>query len=112
MSYDIYGQPLQSGHCEVHPHVHEEYPCSVCVQENNARINQATLEQQYEEHYHRLLELENERSRLCARVNQLENTLNQAIELLVTALNEPEQITDKEIAEFREVYWDKGVVKG
>lgn len=31
MSYDIYGEPLRRGHCEVHPHVHEEYPCSVCL---------------------------------------------------------------------------------
>ena len=33
MSWDIYGNPLQRGHCEVHPHVHEEYPCSVCLSE-------------------------------------------------------------------------------
>lgn len=33
MSYDIYGEPLRRGHCEVHPHVHEEYPCSVCLAE-------------------------------------------------------------------------------
>ncbi|ELY1969535.1 hypothetical protein SL040_000761 [Aeromonas salmonicida] len=31
MSYDIYGDPLRRGHCEVHPHIHEEYPCSVCL---------------------------------------------------------------------------------
>ena len=34
MSYDIYGNPLRRGHCEVHPHVHEEYPCSVCMTES------------------------------------------------------------------------------
>lgn len=33
MSWDIHGNPLQRGHCEVHPHVHEEYPCSVCLSE-------------------------------------------------------------------------------
>ena len=33
MSWDIFGNPLQRGHCEVHPHVHEEYPCSVCISE-------------------------------------------------------------------------------
>lgn len=36
MSWDIYGNPLARGHCEVHPHVHEEYPCSVCIAENTA----------------------------------------------------------------------------
>lgn len=34
MSYDIYGNPLRRGHCEAHPHVHEEYPCSMCVAES------------------------------------------------------------------------------
>ena len=34
MSYGICGNPLRRGHCEVHPHVHEEYPCSVCVAES------------------------------------------------------------------------------
>ncbi|HHQ4697433.1 TPA: hypothetical protein ACSP2Q_000075 [Aeromonas veronii] len=33
MSFDIYGNQLRRGYCEVHPHVHEEYPCSVCVAE-------------------------------------------------------------------------------
>ena len=37
MSYDIQGNPLPRGHCEVHPHVHEEYPCSVCIAERNQR---------------------------------------------------------------------------
>lgn len=36
MSWDIYGEPLRRGHCEVHPHVHEEYPCSVCISEKQA----------------------------------------------------------------------------
>lgn len=34
MSFDIYGQRLERGHCEVHPWVHEEYPCPVCLQES------------------------------------------------------------------------------
>lgn len=35
MSWDIYGEPLRKGHCEVHPWVHEEYPCSVCYSESD-----------------------------------------------------------------------------
>jgi hypothetical protein len=31
MAFDIYGQPLRPGHCEVHPHVGEPYPCTVCL---------------------------------------------------------------------------------
>ena len=40
MSFDIYGNTLRSGHCEVHPHVHEEYPCSVCIMETAQREQQ------------------------------------------------------------------------
>ena len=40
MAYDIYGNTLQSGHCEVHPYVHEEYPCSVCVAEKKQHDQQ------------------------------------------------------------------------
>lgn len=40
MGYDIYGNILSRGHCEVHPHVHEEYPCSVCVSEKNRQDQQ------------------------------------------------------------------------
>ena len=31
MAFDIYGERLRPGHCEVHPHAHEEYPCSICL---------------------------------------------------------------------------------
>lgn len=33
MPFDIYGGELRRGHCEVHPWVHEPYPCSVCYME-------------------------------------------------------------------------------
>jgi len=43
MSWDIYGNPLRRGHCEVHPHVHEEYPCSLCLsaKQSNDAIEQS-----------------------------------------------------------------------
>lgn len=37
MAYDIYGNNLRPGHCEVHPHVHEEYPCSLCLMEKELK---------------------------------------------------------------------------
>jgi microsomal dipeptidase-like Zn-dependent dipeptidase len=37
MSFDIYGNNLKRGHCEVHHHVEEEYPCSQCVMESQHR---------------------------------------------------------------------------
>lgn len=30
MAYDIYGNTLRRGYCEVHPEVPEEYPKVVC----------------------------------------------------------------------------------
>jgi len=33
MPYDIYGNPLRRGYCEVHPNVREKYPCSECFYE-------------------------------------------------------------------------------
>ena len=32
MAFDIYGNLLQRGYCEVHPDVPEEYPCSICME--------------------------------------------------------------------------------
>lgn len=37
MSYDIYGNPLRRGHCEVHPHVHQEYPCDLCLSQRSPK---------------------------------------------------------------------------
>lgn len=46
MAYDIYGNDLKRGHCEVHPEVAEEYPCFVCISErdkNNGRNENISL---------------------------------------------------------------------
>ncbi|MGL4973379.1 MAG: hypothetical protein ACRC6H_09575 [Culicoidibacterales bacterium] len=42
MPYDIYGNDLRRGHCEVHPYVNQEYPCGICQtqREQNKRNNQ------------------------------------------------------------------------
>jgi hypothetical protein len=34
MAWDIYGQPLRRGFCEVHPYVEAEYPCPLCMSEH------------------------------------------------------------------------------
>ncbi len=46
MAWDIYGNHLQKGNCEVHPWVGEEYPCYQCRQseENYQRQNDAERE--------------------------------------------------------------------
>jgi hypothetical protein len=49
MAYDIYGNRLLPGHCEVHPHVHETYPCSICYSEMNADKARQQQEQEPQE---------------------------------------------------------------
>lgn len=41
MSWDIHGNPLRRGHCEVHPNVHEEFPCSTCLMDRKYRESPA-----------------------------------------------------------------------
>lgn len=49
MAYDIFGNDLRKGHCEVHPHVHEEYPCSVCYAENREKQQQQPQPDYYQD---------------------------------------------------------------
>ena len=72
MSYDIYGNPLRRGHCEVHPHVHEEYPCSVCIQENNNR----NAQQQSESEHYETMRLEHELELSQQRITELVDALD------------------------------------
>lgn len=48
MPYDIYGQYLRPGHCEVHPGIHESYPCELCICEDMRHREQ---EDKYREQY-------------------------------------------------------------
>ena len=38
MSFDIYGNTLRPGYCEVHPDVHEPWPCFVCRAERDEPV--------------------------------------------------------------------------
>lgn len=75
MSWDIYGEPLRRGYCEVHPHVHEEYPCSVCLQENNKSNVQPSYEMNEMQYHlemcqHYIKHLEDEVDRLTLKCNE------------------------------------------
>lgn len=49
MSWDIHGQPLTPGHCEVHPEIGHPYPCYRCQDEREAeRALDFQAEQEYE----------------------------------------------------------------
>lgn len=52
MPYDIYGNKLKKGHCEVHPDVPEEYPCNYCLLAHE----QEKIRQQQEEEYYKYIE--------------------------------------------------------
>jgi hypothetical protein len=47
MAFDIYGNYLRPGYCEVHPDVREEWPCSECYESYESYVRQC--EQQYDE---------------------------------------------------------------
>lgn len=80
MSWDIYGNPLRRGHCEVHPHVHEEYPCSVCMSERGQvqQPHDALQQLQYEfaQQGDYIKQLQAERDALAAQVEVLKDSIN------------------------------------
>ena len=50
MAYDIHGNHLTPGHCEVHPHVSEPYPCWICRAQDDAERDAYSYQQdQYRE---------------------------------------------------------------
>lgn len=79
MAWDIYGNPLERGHCEVHPHVHEEYPCSVCMSERGQtqQPHDALQQLQYEfaQQGDYIKQLEAERDALAAKAAKLEKKI-------------------------------------
>jgi cell division protein FtsB len=66
MSFDIYGNNLKRGHCEIHPHVAEEYPCSQCVMESQRReVAQSSQNEAWK--------LLDENTHLKAKIKELED---------------------------------------
>lgn len=59
MPYDIYGQDLRNGFCEVHPYVEQEYPCQICCQEIEREKQRQRENREYQqslnEHYQQSL---------------------------------------------------------
>ncbi len=54
MAFDIYGNHLRPGYCEVHPDVRESYPCSECVgdYQPEPRQPEPTAEDMCDHSYH------------------------------------------------------------
>lgn len=47
MAWDIYGYPLKPGHCEVHPHIGQVYPCYLCLEKERRAKQEQESEYQY-----------------------------------------------------------------
>jgi len=62
MAFDIYGNRLRRGHCEVHPDISEPYPCYLCYQEQLEKRHRRAMEEEYrreyEEEMRKLVEME------------------------------------------------------
>ena len=65
MSFDIYGYPLRQGYCEVHPEVHQSYPCSLCYAESKKADDDKRMEKEHykqiEAEHHRDMEIEEQK---------------------------------------------------
>jgi len=55
MAYDIYGNDLRRGYCEVHPHVNQEYPCDLCCV-NNKKEQERNYNKEMQNQYYNDLE--------------------------------------------------------
>jgi hypothetical protein len=52
MAFDIYGNHLRPGYCEVHPDVHESYPCRYCYEEQEYQYYDDPRNDEYAEFYY------------------------------------------------------------
>ena len=75
MSWDIYGNPLRRGYCEVHPDVHQEYPCSICMaqkqQQSQPHNELEQLQYEFAQQGDYIRHLESERAALSTQVESL-----------------------------------------
>lgn len=87
MAYDIYGQKLASGHCEVHPWVGETYPCSLCYAESKLKHGLIQKEYKSVEAEHQA-EMERAHLEELARKNNVLYRMLCYVALAVSILNE------------------------
>ena len=90
MSFDIFGQPLKRGHCEVHPHVNEEWPCSLCLMESEQRRRTESNDNAQHDMILEVEHLKMQRAELLAALELAES----AYRLNVITDGEPSSILD------------------
>lgn len=52
MAFDIYGNILEKGFCEVHPWVKEEFPCTLCMCEKKTRDEKRNVQHEISAEWH------------------------------------------------------------
>ena len=92
MPYDIYGDNLRNGFCEVHPYVEQEYPCQICWQE-------IEREKQRQREHRENLQLQNEQYHLHSALQQIEKLEEEKKELL-----EALEKAKNELSQFKEAF--------
>lgn len=76
MAYDIYGNNLRPGFCEVHPHVAEPYPCSICMAGHQQQ------QQQQQPEYDKLAEAEHYLAQANAEIERLSTERRELLSLV------------------------------
>ena len=91
MSWDIYGNPLKRGHCEVHSWINEEYPCSLCIERKNQKAQKENESILYRHIQSLESDLRSERSKVKVLAEALKTT-----EAIVSELGEFECRQDED----------------
>lgn len=86
MAFDIYGQPLHRGYCEVHPNIHEEYPCSMCIAESDVKHQRNVEDNRRRQKEFELMHLQDDFNRIKEKY----------VDLLKRAVEHPTFYSDKE----------------
>jgi len=85
MAFDIFGNTLKPGYCEVHPSMNEEYPCSLCVSESFISNQQQGVTDEVRELKFNMGQQDEQIKLLTGQNIRLKEQLTQAQEHILTA---------------------------
>lgn len=86
MPYDIYGNPLKRGYCEVHPNIGEEYPCSLCLAETELHQRKKEHQKAMEREHQKAMEREYQEAMELAQCNEAEKQKLQELKQIVSEI--------------------------
>jgi len=94
MAWDIYGNTLQRGHCEVHPWVHDPYPCCLCYSDSERHEQADRQRQEYNEAIERDY-YKAEREEFCNKNYFRYRMINKLLRVLASVSIRLEQIKNR-----------------